>query len=126
MPGKYAKKERATPESRSLLQTSITVSPEDDDPENSSFSAVTQEPDLQHLLEDDSETEELSRKRPRAWTNSPSSAFSRRPHRIRRLAGRTAGICDACCKLMPKRRKGLRTALLLGFSAILSLYGLVV
>lgn len=126
MPGKYAKKERASPESRSLLQTSVNASPEDNDPENHSFSAVTDEPDLQRLLEDDSLTEELSHKRPRAWTNSPSSVFSRRPQRIRRLARRSAGICDACTKLMPKRRKGLRTLLLLGLGTILSLYGLVV
>lgn len=124
MPGNFAKGESAAPRPRLLLQMSSHAPPDDDDAEIKSLSPVTDEPDSQRLLEEDGLGEESSHKRPRGWRNTPSWLRSRRPQRIRPLGGRSAGICYACEKLMPKRRKSLRMLVLLGLGTTLALYGI--
>ena len=115
--------ESATPRSRLLLHISSNAPASDDDTEIDSFSPVTDEPDSQRLLGEDGHSEEPRHKRPQVWRNSPSWLRSRRPQRIRPLDGRSAGICYACEKLIPKRRKNLRTVVLLGLGTTLALYG---
>lgn len=124
MPGDYAMEESAAPRSRLLLHTSSNAPPDDDDTEMNSFSPVTDESDLQRLLVEDGHGEESNHKRPQGWRNSPSWLRSRRPQRLRPLGGRSAGICYACEKLIPKRRKSLRTVLLFGLGTTLALYAL--
>ena len=100
----------------------FTHAPADDaDTNNAVFFPSTDEPDLQRLLEEDEVGEEWSHDRPRKWKYLSSSIFGRRTQRMRPLGGSSAGICYACEKLMPKRRKVLRTLALWCFATILSL-----
>lgn len=115
--------ERAESRSRLLPQMSPNVPTDDDDAEINSFSPGTGEQDSQRLLVQDGLDEESNHKRPEAWRNSPAWLRSRRPQRIQPLSGRTAGICYACEKLIPKRRSSLRPVVLLGLGMTLVLYG---
>lgn len=124
MPGDYATvEERAESRSRLLPQMSLNIPPDDDDAEIHSFSPVTDESDSQRLLVEDGLGEESSTKRPQAWRNSPSWLRLRQPQRIGPLSGRTAGICYACEKLIPKKRRSLRKVVLIGLGTTLALYG---
>ena len=115
-------------ESRSPLlpqmSPNVLTVDDDDDAEISLFSPDTGEHDSQRLLAEDGLDEESNHKRPQAWRNSPSWLRSRQPQRIQTLSGRTAGICYACEKLIPKKRRSLRKVLLLGLGITLALYGI--
>lgn len=116
--------ERAESRSRLLPQMSPNVpTDDDDDADINQYSPATSEHDSQRLLVEDDLDEESSQKRPQAWKNSPSWLRSPRPQRIQPLDGRTAGICYACEKLIPKKRRSLRRVVLLGLGIILALYG---
>lgn len=120
----YAIEEAAGPRSRVLLRIPPNAPPDEEDFKVTSFSQEAHELDSQSLLVADGLAEEPSHRRSGGWTNSPSWLRSPRPQRIRLLGGRTAGICYACEKLIPKRRKNLRTLVLLGLGTILALYDL--
>lgn len=117
--------ERVESRSPLLPQTSPNIQfDEEEDIEINSFSPGTGEHDSQRLLVEEGLDEESSHKRPQTWRNSPSWLRSRQPQRIQPLSGRTAGICYACEKLIPKKRRSLRKVVLLGLGITLALYGI--